>query len=103
MTHTPGPWEIVSRFVGPLYIVADVSTAIDKSGKMEIAHVGADTFATAQANARLIAAAPELLDALELARWFVENFPTNALPDDKDFVTPIEKVSAAIAKARGTT
>jgi hypothetical protein len=43
--HTPTPWEIVSKFVGPLII---------KSGNMEIAYVGADTFELCKANAEHI-------------------------------------------------
>lgn len=61
---TPGPWEITSGFVGPLKIVASVDESIDRSGKMEVAHVGAETFDRCRANARLISAAPDMYDAL---------------------------------------
>ena len=57
--HTPGPW-VVTRRVG---IVHGISAASDWTGRPE-------TFATvakawSQTNAALIAAAPEMLDALK--------------------------------------
>lgn len=55
MTHTPTPWEIVSRLVGPLVIV---------SGDTEVAHVGADSFELASANAAHIVKCVNLHDEL---------------------------------------
>jgi len=61
MTHTPTPWTIESRLVGPLVIV---------SGDTEVAHVDADSFQLASANAEFIVRAcnnhKPLLEALEL-------------------------------------
>jgi hypothetical protein len=129
-THTPGPWWIVSRFVGPLSVVAKVDTTIDKSGMMEVAHVGAETFAIAEANARLISAAPEMLEALEalvnaealsgvselVAGWNgppekpYSPHPANLGASIKTTCGRVYKLDeamktarAAIAKARGTT
>lgn len=56
-TFTSGPWEIGSDFVGPLKVM----TVKDRQ---VVAHVGASSFVCAEANARLIAASPELADAL---------------------------------------
>ena len=60
-THTPGPWEPNSgtaskRYVlsGAGYVIAEVP--LDRNYKHQ-----------AEANARLIAAAPDLLEALEMA------------------------------------
>lgn len=55
MTHTPTPWEIVSRLVGPLVIV---------SGDTEVAHVGADSFQLASANAAHIVKCVNLHDQM---------------------------------------
>jgi hypothetical protein len=95
--HTPGPWRVDSRH--------DIQTA---DGKTEIgtadydslaqqygwlgaagfgAHVSSDV---AAANARLIAASPELLVALKYARRFLN-------PADVDMAF----IDAAIAKAEG--
>jgi hypothetical protein len=56
--HTPGPWS-----VNGFYIDLDVATRIATVSNWRMS--GADAFAEASANARLIAAAPELLEALE--------------------------------------
>lgn len=88
MSHTPGPWEIRSLFVGPLQIVA---------GDEIVAMVGHDTFEVCAANADLIAAAPDLLAALE----------TFVAIDDGDepllwnFTENLNQMRTAIKKARG--
>jgi hypothetical protein len=63
MSHMPGPWEIVSKFVGPYEIHANGD---------RIAMVGSDIDPFSEehsvvATALLIAAAPDLLAALEYA------------------------------------
>jgi hypothetical protein len=75
---TPGPWEVVSRLVGPLIIRADCPAGFDRIGKLDVALVGADTFALAAANAELIAAAPSLYEALEAySRWEADLIMSN--------------------------
>lgn len=65
--RTQGEWDIHSKFVGPLHIEADGVT---------IAHVGADDFTTASANAAFIAAAslaaPALLEVLAVMKQMQE-------------------------------
>lgn len=62
MTHTPGPWTISNA----------IKTAINSSGK----HVAMVNFGIGisneehNANVALIAAAPDLLAALEAVEWF---------------------------------
>lgn len=95
--HTPGPWTAVSD---PLHfnslttiIAGNVSggipqVRIDVGGKSDIAEL--------EANARLIAAAPNLLEALEaLVRGMFDG------PDESDAVMLVTNARAAIAKARG--
>ena len=99
--HTPGPWEVGSPnyqdqraigVVGPTWNVADVY------------YDGADK-GEAKANARLIAAAPELLRCLEWAMIWLPKMP---LPDhDQDlrdvFAENLEECNRAIAKSQGRT
>lgn len=64
MSHTPGPWEVTS---GGNY--ANEVSVKGKNGKhLVIARVCASKrgFFEARANARLMAAAPEMLEALEV-------------------------------------
>jgi hypothetical protein len=79
MNHTPGPWEFDS-----------IDRVVVKGGS-EIAYMGRSANG---ADVRLIAAAPELLDALILAKdMFIAN--------DLSLPYTFEVIDAAIAKARG--
>lgn len=75
--HTPGPWEYRGH--------AWVQTADDK--KTPIANF--NFYAATEANARLIAAAPELLEACKVALGII------------GFGAEHDQISAAIAKATG--
>ena len=86
--HTPGPWryEYEPGYCGELLAEASGTTLAE--------------FVTepSEANARLIAAAPELLEALKL---MVEQFTKGSAPSTvKDSEARI-KAHAAIAKATG--
>jgi hypothetical protein len=94
LTHTPGPW--VAEFTGP--------HATTRDGMWEIAPVGPDgqpdwdrevaaTADTNEANARLIAAAPELLEALKAMMDGAYGNP--AFPDENALVEA--QAAAAIA------
>ncbi len=122
--HTPGPWDAwihKSKFwiTGPA--AADCMNAINAvrdepycvggsaiqiaSESMEAPAIAfGDNKETAEANARLIAAAPELLDALQDCLKFLENdlFSEKA-PFFAQIAQPeIRKAHAAIDKANGT-
>lgn len=106
LKHTPGPWAInggrivryIDGFSTPDSCIATVGT------------VNAQT-PTDTANARLIAAAPDLLDALKDLFGYIENgtLVRNITGDDKPdwavkllpFMTTLNKVQAAIAKTKG--
>ena len=98
--HTPGPWHIA---YGGQY--AD-DYAIIGSKFSERAVCNMEPRDYVQANARLIAAAPELLEALKNANAFIESL-LDATPDEAtDFLTNNgENVSdttrQAIRKAEG--
>jgi hypothetical protein len=84
-THTAGPWYPVTLGASP-----DRSWAID-SELVEIARLSEwpDHKAEAEANARLIAAAPDLLAALQSL--------THPMASDED----LQNALAVIAKAEG--
>ena len=86
-THTPGPWEISKN----------------EAGELDICEAGAGNMLAdlakcknAEANARLIAAAPDLLEAL---REMAEHWPPQK-PESPAFMAYINAMSA-IAKAEG--
>ena len=59
--HTPGPWRVAHLF--PFKVYAGMNFICDT--RLDICHTEQD-----RANARLIAAAPELLDACQMiAKW----------------------------------
>lgn len=98
MSATPGPWQITSRDDGASgYIVRDADdefiTYLDDSRY----HDGRrDT--EAEANARLMASAPDLLAALqEIHCWLADGLQLGR----KQKATLAEKARIAIAKAEG--
>jgi hypothetical protein len=94
--HTPGPWEAANpvRFMGTDFIPV-VREGDDLHVCEVYAHEGDKITEIEVANARLIAAAPDLLDALKMARSYI--IATGAKHWEKD----LAKVDAAIAKAEG--
>lgn len=94
--HTPGPWTaapMVRHADNAFYITA---TPNGNNSEKEVAVVGPCLAKTTAANARLIAAAPDLLDALEaLAKLTFESGLTADNTDDW------RQARVAIAKARG--
>ena len=95
--HTPGPWTIYKTQTGAL--------SINKTSKVPIAMVGGSSWhlgqAIAGANARLIAAAPDLLALAERIApqepmWFPGNPQLEALINGW-----IMTARAAITKAKG--
>jgi hypothetical protein len=102
--HTPGPWRIHGCEAGqPICAIGD--RVICDQDKDEVAVVRYNA-ADCEANARLIAAAPELLATLEA---FAEEFPQLANDDEPingaDAVDALcrlwPQINAAIAKAKG--
>jgi hypothetical protein len=88
--YTPGPWTIENRsnwkYGG--YVKGPTATLVAGVGGM------ADSPEVNQANARLIAAAPELLECLE---WFANPPYPGAVPGE----ALLQQARAACAKARG--
>lgn len=96
-THTPGPWVfdwgMKINGVTKDYIVGPVDSYNDILTVAIIKNVNEES----EANARLIAAAPELLEVLEAAKAHMED----PYPAGDDLSHILTRADAAIAKARG--
>jgi hypothetical protein len=96
--HTPGPWKIRSIGVnGSQTVYAmrnDVATAYDRAPMVK---------GECEANAQLIAAAPELLEALQEALAWCEIDATDedGFPSQEMLENRVEILREAIAKATG--
>ncbi len=110
MSHTPGPWFV--REPDPDERQADIAEGLApedmeltevyaEDGGEQVCYVMNDTPAEAS-NARLIAAAPELLAACrQLLEWAREEYQSEV---NEDALGPIWRAaSGAIAKAEGRT
>lgn len=89
--HTPGPWAVLNDGDD------EYAPVVGIEGGKRIADVyQCRTDSEATANARLIAAAPELLAALKLTeRWMM----SPSIPEGARHAMPIHDVRDAIAKA----
>lgn len=116
--HTPGPWEWVGHDLesnSPGYLESVIETTVDC---MSYCYGGCVKLKISDADARLIAAAPELFEALDellreavvLSADYLETF--RDWPDDasiqgwgkarwKAALTASEKAKSALAKVRG--
>lgn len=106
--HTPGPWTKAERLNGPWWHISSDHTVNGqpcKSGRQAVACVhgeskrGATAYAEMfEANAHLIAAAPELLEALE---HIMRCIPTGGFAQIHHGSSTWEQIDAAVSKARG--
>lgn len=124
--HTPGPWKDVDLTSAP---AGSMDDGVFKPNAGLIAVMGADgshiceifpfgakrwvTYESAQANARLIAAAPDLLKALEGALAFIESQmsysqPAHDMGDEPsdqftyDAIPVAMEIRAALSASRST-
>ena len=87
--HTPGPWTIVDPEAGGWCVQSrDMTSKARNGGFVSAVCPGPD----GPANARLIAAAPDMLAALERLE---------AVREPGDEIAALEQARAAIAKAKG--
>ena len=97
--HTPGPWN-----VSPSAKASTLTRVFDETGKLVASANGPGLFegGEAEANARLIAAAPDLLAALvkleDFMRWAQDNADTRGFLDAVDHAN-VTQAQQAIAKA----
>lgn len=99
MKHTPGPWRVERQNASPTtgeWMIAGANPGY-------LAEVRDCGSGCAKANARLIAAAPELLAALELAVQHYDEWASAELPHDLDEerLPWLAPARAVIAKAKG--
>lgn len=80
--HTPGPWSVIEDQV---YSLNEYHTAIEKGYEHEIAIGEALIVETGgnEANAKLIAAAPDLLDAARNLRHFIKTWNDVSMNDQQ--------------------
>jgi hypothetical protein len=91
--HTPGPWEC-ENYDNKLFVIADHMT-----GSPAVCRIlGSD--ATVNADANLIAAAPDLLAALQNVMSWIRNWSPD-FTEDEDWDDDRNAALAAIAKAEG--
>lgn len=93
--HTPGPWTVEAEHLG-----TNRDFVIEAPEFGIIADIGGGPEVNRRANANLIAAAPELLDACELMLAVYAPLFFPAEPKDA-FSIAVLKARAAIAKAQG--
>ena len=90
MKHTPGPWRV------------DYAMGIRGADNVPLAYVMSDSSRIPTPDAQLIAAAPELLEALISAQGFLN--PLSGLIETKEWdrlENVRDKMRSAIAKATG--
>jgi hypothetical protein len=86
--HTPGPWQYAFEGGTAAFIMEGDGTTVAKISTTE----NSTAHRNLPANARLIAAAPDLLEALKFAQSIIGH------PDDAGS----QMIAAAIAKATGS-
>ena len=89
MSHTPGPWRLSYSLPTDQFVVLSDGSPQGSVARIDVSQSSV-LFAQIEPNARLIAAAPELLDALKEVAHHAD--------DECGFMV---QVKAAIAKAEG--
>ena len=96
MPHTPGPWKL-SPCRGAIETVERRHRSDGRFSLLPSRYVAASV---APEDARLIAAAPDLLDALQLCSDFLEaNYDTRDMPD---ILVPVRLALAKVKTNGGT-
>ena len=91
--HTPGPWHVCDAdiAVNPFIVVDDANMSVADCA----------CFSTRrEANARLIAAAPDLLEALRQVMGWIDGWDPNFI-HDADWPETAHHIRAAISRATG--
>jgi hypothetical protein len=88
--HTPGPWLWTGQYGRSNLFGADSELVLFEVGGLYC-----------KGDALLIAAAPEMLEALKEARNFVGQFVRYEPPKNHRDTLLLDKIEAAIAKAEG--
>ena|SRR5271168_1372263 len=94
-THTPGPWRVFDAFTD-IEIVTDRPTAHETESLVQFKGQR-----NAKANARVMAAGAEMLEALEFCEDVLAELAR--LDDGTPSISALHAARAAIAKAKPTT
>lgn len=94
--HTPGPWKVINH-PRVVHVSSQRSVGFGGNGMSSVAWLTGGSLAQ-EANASLIAAAPDLLAALKA---MVEWGPLAESLDVAEFRVDVANARAAIAKAEG--
>jgi hypothetical protein len=98
-THTPGPWIVNDDDTG----MNDSGTIESQSGVVIAPDIYGKNSKEAEANARLIASAPELLETLKHAHTSLRTFSKSVPKREQDWTffdsDVLEAIENAIAKA----
>lgn len=99
---TPGPWTVDASGGGVEFVVAAPDPEAPEDPWSVALVFGFCGYAgDTPANAHLIAAAPDLYEALERLIGFAESAEARTLVGDEGCLWPMEFARAALAKARG--
>ena len=106
MKHTPGPWETSgSSVLSPGHAWICIISE-PRHGRQRNIDISSPDWDEGIANARLIAAAPDLLAALEQCRKAFDAMPIDVLGHNEHYGWPYleelkSRVDTAVARARG--
>jgi hypothetical protein len=101
MAHTKGPWKTFVTDWGVNKVTCDefLGTQVLEIASLYVA----PGFSSVEDNARLIAAAPELLEACEALVELVNDLKSGYTFRDSDNFPTLDKARAVIAGAKGTS
>jgi len=94
--HTPGPWKLIDSDDGGFWITCENGPDIIHAGQLEYGEPGTRE----EANARLIAQAPAMLEALREALFYVTFTNTTAYNQERQEAT-YQKCKAILAQIEG--
>jgi hypothetical protein len=99
--HTPGPWVSAYRNAAAFDVSAPATGDARRGRIAEVVSAGGKDVPTMRANARLIAAAPDLLAALEFVLPLVVDEWGHYQVSGSNGMRAITMIRDAIAKAKG--
>lgn len=99
--YTPGPWRLDEIGNVESEAVHNIAVVFSAAGQVNWGGSDFDTLAHCEANARLIAAAPELLEALKGLVVALENIGGEHVTGREGSEKRIDAAYAAIEKAEG--
>ena len=100
--HTKGPWKVKTGSNAVLAGRKQICSHVNAASVLPVNMV--EDQKIAEANARLIAAAPDLLEALqEITSDYADRFDLDDPSTNPGIKSSIEQARAAIAKATGAT